>query len=97
MFMQFASKCAVSQIISDKFHLYVCVHFPLMKKIRSSALRIICMSFLKIIDFNMHSNGYENDFHLIDHTVIMTDQCDSYNLIFLALWSLVTSLNFSVT
>ena len=27
----------------------------------------------------MHSVSYQNGFHLIDHMVFMTDQCDSYS------------------
>ena len=52
----------------------------LMRKIPSNALNIIFMSFIKIIDYKyMCLNGYENNFHLLDHTVFMIDHCDSYN------------------
>ena len=27
----------------------------------------------------MYLNGFENNFHLVDHTVFMTDHCDNYN------------------
>ena len=51
-----------------------------MRKISSNAFRIIFISFLKIIDCKyMYLNGYETNFHLIDHTVFMTDHCNSYN------------------
>ena len=39
-------------------------------------LRLELISFLKKY---MYLNGSENNFHLIDHTVFMTDQCDIYN------------------
>ena len=52
----------------------------LMRKIPSNAFRNIFISFLKIIDCkDMYLNGYETNFHLIDHTVFMTDHCNSYS------------------
>ena len=45
----------------------------LMRNVPLNALRIIFISFLKIIECEyMYLNGYENNFHLIYHTVFMT-------------------------
>ena len=52
----------------------------LMRKISLNALRIIFYSFLKIIDCKyIYLNGYQNNFHLMDHAVFMTDHCDTCN------------------
>ena len=39
----------------------------------ANAFRILCIGFCKY----MYLNDYENNFHLIAHTVFMTDHCDS--------------------
>ena len=47
--------------------------WALMRKIPSYALRIIFISFSKIIECEyMYLSGYGNNVHLITHTVFMT-------------------------
>ena len=42
IFMQFASKCAVFQILFDKIHLYFCVPFPLITRKTSAKITSTC-------------------------------------------------------